>query len=286
VLALAAAAYPSWRAARPPSTADTARASAPTALSDKLASVPPPVAAGVRLALDPGRGRSAVPVRSTVIGAALGVGPLAAALVFNGSLAHLLDTPRLYGVAWDAGITSTGSGGVTEVAAAVQRDPDVRDLAIGYVGVGLQIRWQRVDAIVLQPLAGSFEPRVLDGRLPLGPDEILLGSNTLSTVHAQVGDRVPVSVLGLPGDVSLRVVGRGIMPSTSDVGGLGNGASLSLEAMRRLVPPTTTPPNLDNLVVRFRPGVDAVSARSRLALAVAPFGPTYVVVAPDKPDDV
>ncbi|HEV3354890.1 MAG TPA: FtsX-like permease family protein [Acidimicrobiales bacterium] len=288
VLALAAAAYPSWQAARPPSTADEARASGPTALGDALAraSVPPPVAAGVRLALDPGRGRSAVPVRSTVIGAALGIGALAGALVFNGSLAHLLGTPRLYGVAWDARITTTGAGGVADVAAAVQRDADVRDLAIGYVGVGLEIRSARVDAIVLQPLAGSFQPRVLEGRLPLGPDEILLGSRTLSQVHARIGDRVPVSILGIPGDVALQVVGRGIMPSTSDAAGLGTGASLSMEAARRLISPAATPPNLDNLVVRFGPGVDAAVARARLADIVSAFGPTFVVVAPDRPNDV
>ena len=288
VLALAAAAYPSWRAARPLSTADDARASAPTPLGDVLArsSVPPPVAAGVRLALDPGRGRTAVPVRSTVLGAALGVGALAGALVFNGSLAHLLDTPRLYGVAWDARVTSTGGGSVIDVAAAAQRDRDVRDLAIGYVGVGLQIRSERVDAIVLQPLAGSFQPRVLEGRLPLGPDEILLGTRTLSRVHAGVGDRVPVAALGVPGNVSLRVVGRGIMPSTSDASGLGTGASMSLEAARRLISPAGAPPDLDNLVVRFAPGVDAAAARVRLAEVVAPFGPTFVVVGPDKPNDV
>jgi ABC-type lipoprotein release transport system permease subunit len=288
VLALAAAAFPSWRVARPPSTADEGSGDGATALGDALAraSTPPPIAAGVRLALDPGRGRSAVPVRSTVIGAALGVGALAGALVFNGSLSHLLDSPRLYGVAWDARITTTGAGGVADVSAAVQRDPDVRDLAIGYVGVGLQIRSERVDAIVLQPLSGSFEPRVLEGRLPLGPDEILLGSRTLSRVHSRVGDRVPVGLLGVPGNISLRVVGRGIMPSTSDAAGLGNGASLSMEAVRRLVSPATTPPNLDNLVVRFGAGVDATAARARLAQVVAPFGPTYVVVAPDKPNDV
>src|SRR5205807_3493481 len=288
LLALAAAAYPSWRAARPPSTADEARAGGATALGDALAraSVPPPVAAGVRLALDPGRGRSAVPVRSTVIGAALGVGALAGALVFNGSLSHLLETPRLYGVAWDARITTTGQGGVADVAAAVQRDPEVRDLAIGYVGVGLQIRSERVDAIVLQPLAGSFEPRVLERRLPLGPDEALLGTRTLSRVHAGVGDRVPVAALGVPGNVSLRVVGRGIMPSTSDASGLGTGASMSLEAARRLISPAGAPPDLDNLVVRFAPGVDAAAARVRLAEVVAPFGPTFVVVGPDKPNDV
>jgi hypothetical protein len=175
---------------------------------------------------------------------------------------------------------------VADVSAAVQRDPDVRDLAIGYVGVGLQIRSERVDAIVLQPLAGSFQPRVLDGRLPLGPDEILLGSRTLSEVHARVGDRVPVSILGIAGDVSLQVVGRGIMPSSSDASGLGTGASMSLAVARRLISPTAPPPNFDNLVVRFAPGVDAAGARARLAEVVEPYGPTYVVVAPDKPNDV
>jgi len=289
-LALAAAAYPSWRAARPPSTADEARATGPTALGDALAraSIPPPVAAGVRLALDPGRGRSAVPIRSTVIGAALGIGALAGALVFNGSLSHLLDSPRLYGVAWDARITSTSTGGVIDLEGNVAHDPDVDELAVGYVGVGLEIGSRRVDAIVLQPLKGSFQPRVLEGQLPQGPDEILLGTRTLSQVHARIGDRVRVKVLGVPGAVSLKVVGRGIMPSSSDASGLGDGASMSMEAARSLLSLSslTAPPNPDTLVVRFGEGVDADAARARLSQIIAPFGPTYVVVAPDKPNDV
>jgi ABC-type lipoprotein release transport system permease subunit len=290
VLALAAAAYPSWRAARPPSTADAARASGATALGDALAraSVPPPVAAGVRLSLDPGRGRTAVPVRSTVIGAALGIGALAGALVFNGSLAHLLDSPRLYGVAWDARITSTGTGGVIDLESTVLHDADVDELAVGYVGVGLQIRSQRVDAIVLSPLKGSFEPRVLEGQLPRGPDEILLGTRTLSRLRGRIGDRVPVTLLGVPGEVSLKVVGRGIMPSASDASGLGDGASMGMEAATRLLSQSSlpTPPNPDSLVVRFPTGVDAEAARARLSEIIAPFGPTYVVVAPEKPNDV
>jgi hypothetical protein len=101
-----------------------------------------------------------------------------------------------------------------------------------------------------------------------------------------VGDRVPVAVLGVPGDVPLRVVGRGIMPSTSDAAGLGTGASLSMEAAHRLISPSNAPPNPDNLVVRFAPGVEADAARARLAQLVGSFGPTFVVVAPDRPNDV
>ncbi|MCU1451616.1 MAG: hypothetical protein JWP02_3786 [Acidimicrobiales bacterium] len=288
-MALLAAALPNWQATRTPAAAGESATSRASAVGEALAraSAPPPVTAGVRLALDPGRGRTAVPVRSTVLGAALGIGALAGALVFNGSLAHLLDSPELYGVAWDARVTTIGSGGVSELAPVVQADSDVQDLAIGYVGVPMQIRNERVDAIVLQPLSGSFQPGVLEGHLPLGPDEIFLGTSTLSRASAKVGDTVPVRLLGVPGQASLRVVGRGIMPSTSDAMGLGKGASLSMEAARRLLSTTSVaPPNLDNLVVRFAPGVNADAGRTRLERLVAPFGPVYTVVAPDKPNDV
>ena len=80
---------------------------------------------GVRLALQPGAGRTALPVRSTIAGAVIGVAALCAAMVFSASLGHLLATPRLYGVAWDAVIGSTNAAQVTPVARIVARDPDV-----------------------------------------------------------------------------------------------------------------------------------------------------------------
>jgi len=296
LLALAVAAWPAWRASRAPTRADEARSTRSSAVGDALArtSTPPPVAAGVRLALDPGRGRSAVPIRSTVLGAALGIGALAGALVFNGSLAHLLSSPQLYGVAWDARVTVTSGGqvrgaSVENLASAVQDDPDVADLSIGYVGVPLQVRDTRVDAVILQPLRGTFQPRVLEGELPLGPDEILLGTRTLSEIGASVGDQVSVTLLGVPQSAPLRVVGRGMLPSTSDAMGLGKGASMSLQAAEHLLSPSggtaTNRPAFDNLIVRFKPDVSASAARKRLQ-EIIPNGSDYVVVAPDKPTDV
>ena len=60
--------------------------------------------AGVRIALEPGRGRSAVPVRSALAGTALSVLAVAAAFTFGANLLHLVHTPRLYGQGWDAAI--------------------------------------------------------------------------------------------------------------------------------------------------------------------------------------
>ncbi len=76
---------------------------------------------GVRMALEPGGGRTAVPVRTTIVGAALAIATVVAAFSFAASLDHLVTTPRLYGVTWDARVDT---GGDTE-ADAVRAHDDV-----------------------------------------------------------------------------------------------------------------------------------------------------------------
>src|SRR5206468_4994679 len=62
--------------------------------------VAPTVSNGVRMAIDAGRGRTGVPVRSAFFGAILGIVGVTAALVFASSLDHLAATPRAYGETW------------------------------------------------------------------------------------------------------------------------------------------------------------------------------------------
>ena len=59
---------------------------------------------GVRWALETGRGRNNVPLRTGVIGTALSVATVAATLTFGANFAHLVDTPRLYGQTWDTAV--------------------------------------------------------------------------------------------------------------------------------------------------------------------------------------
>jgi hypothetical protein len=105
------AAVPTWTAAR------TARAGSleadrqrPSTLAGMLGRVwPSPAAAvGVRMALEPGRGRTAVPVRSAIFGATLSLAALTASLLFATSLGHLLATPRLSGYTWDVFVAVGG----------------------------------------------------------------------------------------------------------------------------------------------------------------------------------
>jgi putative ABC transport system permease protein len=55
---------------------------------------------GVRMAFEPGHGRTAVPVRSGLVGVAVAVAAVAAAAVFGSSLIRLVSTPHQYGQNW------------------------------------------------------------------------------------------------------------------------------------------------------------------------------------------
>jgi hypothetical protein len=56
---------------------------------------------GVRFALEPGRGRSAAPVRSAILGAVLAVAVLTTTVTFGASLDSLVSHPSLYGWNWN-----------------------------------------------------------------------------------------------------------------------------------------------------------------------------------------
>ena len=88
--------------------------------------MPAPAVAGVRLALEPGRGRSAVPVRSALVATALAVVIVVATLVFGSSLDTLVSHPALYGWNWSYALQATNNGPIPpQTQAALDHDPDV-----------------------------------------------------------------------------------------------------------------------------------------------------------------
>ena len=75
----------------------------PSLLAAALTSAGPVTSGvGVRMAFEPGRGRTAVPVRSALAGSVIALAALVAAAVFGASLAGLVGTPHRYGDNWDA----------------------------------------------------------------------------------------------------------------------------------------------------------------------------------------
>ena len=238
---------------------------------------------GVRLALQPGAGRTALPVRSTIGGAVIGVAALSAAMVFSASLGHLLATPPLYGVTWDALVGSTNGTGLTPAARVVAHDPDVAAWSVGYDDAPLQVNGVHVDGIAM---SGNRGPPLMavpaQGRLPRSRGEIALGARTLAAAHTRVGATVLVSAAG-GHPARLRIVGTAIFPSLSDAMGLGQGAALTLDGALHLPGVPAAPP--DALLVRFRSDAGSQAAMRTLTSRVAGAGP-FIAQGPPTPADL
>lgn len=239
LLIVVLSAWPTWLAASRISD-EGGRAIRPSLVGRALARgmLSPAPAAGVRMAVEPGRGRTAVPVRSSTAAVVVGVVALVGAVTFGASLDYLLDTPRAYGITWDLTLTNFGFGApIATVGAEAARDTSgVRAFAVGDMGspVPLLVGDLAVDMLALRQAKGRVEPHIIEGRAPRASDEILLGTKTFDELGAAVGKKVAV---GLQGQArrEFTIVGRAIVPTGSDAARSGTGAVVSLAGERWLV---------------------------------------------------
>jgi ABC-type lipoprotein release transport system permease subunit len=226
--------------------------------------LPPTADAGVRFALDPGRGASATPVWTSIVGVTLTIALLGGLWSFQASLRHLLDTPHLYGWNWSV---KSGAPALPDLAAsllpAFEQDPSVAALASGTV-TQAELGLERVDVLGLRQDIGTVVPTVLEGRLPRRPNEAMLGTTTLERAGLRIGD---IAVLRLGNTASgMRVVGRGVFPEFGDNGRLGNGVFVTYAGLRRLLPEAER----NVFLVRFSEGTDFAANVRHLRLALDP----------------
>jgi hypothetical protein len=253
-----------WRATRSPAEADSrvVRSMWRSAVSRSVArtGLPPTATTGARMALDPGTGSAAVPVRSALTGTAFGVAGVAAAIVFATSLSGLIDTPARYGFKWDALMASFGGGDlVGQFGAELLADPAVRDLGAVTHEQG-ELAGQEVPLYGFTVLKGSAAPSLLDGRMATKPHEVVLGSRTAEDLGLSVGDTLDAQ--GDEGSVTLTVVGRGAFPILSDRSTVGRGAGLTGEGLDRLG--VHDDERSTDLLLSWAPAVDVPAANTDL----------------------
>ncbi len=257
------AAPAAWTAARgTPVQPDDAPASARIAGALGRLGAGAPLVTGVRMALEPGRGPSAVPVRTAIVGVTVGVSVLAAALTFGASATHLLDTPRLYGWNWDLAVTNYGDGPDLgrEAKPVLAREPAIDGFSTGGLGVPIEVDGRRVDGIALDPARGSVLPPIIDGRAPAARGEVALGAKTMRALGVRIGDTVAVSRGGAR-SARMRVVGTGVLAASfSSTARLGQGAIIRHSDARGLAP--GAPANA--AVLRLAPGADPQRLLKRL----------------------
>ena len=238
------------------------------------ARLPVPAVEGLRLALAPGRGRTAVPVRSVLTGAVLAMTVVSATLTFGASLSTLVSHPALYG--WNFSyalyaVQGWGSVPVRWAGPLLARDPAVA-ATTGVDFVTVQIDGQTVPAMVA-PTRPAVGPHILSGHGLDGSHELVLGPATLAQLRQRVGGTVTLASGSF--HVRLKIAGTATMPAIGSVltvhtsmstGALFSTAILPEGAGSGPFGPLLSGPNA--ILIRLRPGVSqAAGLRSMQAMS-------------------
>jgi ABC-type lipoprotein release transport system permease subunit len=280
--------------------AEPAAPARPSRLSPALGLAGPvPGNLGVRMAFEPGHGRTAVPVRSALVGTTVAVAAVVAAMVFGASFLGLVGTPHLYGQNW-AQELNLQAGAVPGVIGerVLAQVKGLTEYAGGDYGeVSVVAPGHRsgtvVPAIGLDQLRGRGFLTLLAGRAPAGPREIALGPRTLRTLGLHVGQQV--TVVADSRTSQMRIVGSAVFAGFH-VGGntptdLGTGAAVAASVLSQPNPPFcasgTTCYNF--FLLRYRPGTDLRVAAARVTRAAVrskcPPG-LCVVTSDQRPSDI
>jgi ABC-type lipoprotein release transport system permease subunit len=229
--------------------------------STRLRPVP---AAGLRMALEPGRGRAAVPVRSACFGAVFGVLGVVAVLVFAASLNQLVTTPKQYGSTWDFITADSGFNPATPHCGT----ENFGMTAIAGIGAlaaicdnDIQLDGRPVTAWGITPVRGTITPTIINGRAPHNAGEVALGAKTLNALHKHIGE----SVQGLDqqGPVTFRIVGQVIMPTLAYPQPLADGAVFTGSGLMHVYDPNSRASR--NFVGRYTPRSDPAAVAHDLA---------------------
>jgi hypothetical protein len=171
---------------------------------------------GMRLALEPGRGRTAVPVRSVVAAAVLAMTVVAATLTFGASLTTLVSHPALYGWDFDYALYAVQGWGPVPARWA---GPLLACDRLVAATTGVNFATVQVDGQTVPAMAGptrpAVAPQILSGHGLDSSHDIVLGPATLAQLDQRIGGTVTLSSGSFR--VRLRIAGTATMPAIGGV---------------------------------------------------------------------
>lgn len=238
---------------------------------------------GVHFALEPGRGRTAVPVRSVLVGTVLAVAMVIATLTFASGLQTLVSHPALYGWNWNYAINPTNSVPPTTLKLLGQ-DPEVAAYT-GYDYNNAEINGLTLP-ILLTSTHDKVFPPVLSGHEINANNQIVLGAATVAELHKRVGDTVTFSYASaddapiyIP-PTKLVIVGIATLPAVGYTTFVAQHTSMGTGA---IVPYAIEPPAMvksikdsdpllngpELVFVRLRPHVSASAGKANLEQILA-----------------
>ena len=229
-----------------------------------------PVVVGARFALEPGRGRAAVPVRPALLGAVAGILGVLAAFTFAAGVSDAAANPARFGQTFQLesffGLNGQDFGPVDQVLRAVAADPDVTGVDDARIG-GAQSGQVSVESFTDDPVGGKRVPVVLTGgRMPAAADEIVLAPTTASDMHAGIGSVVKLTGSTVPR--AMTVTGIGFVPEGPH-NEYDQGAWLTPAGFDRLFRGAHYAFKFHIGTVALRPGADVEAVAHRLTAKAA-----------------
>jgi ABC-type lipoprotein release transport system permease subunit len=224
----------------------------------------PSAVTGLRMAVEKGGGRSAVPVRGAIAGMTLAVAAIIAVSIFSANLSRLISTPTLYGDTWSFAVDNQfNSSSRQEILHIFHEVPGIQSVAGGTYGDDTTLNGQAVPTVGIDPLVGSVYPTTVHGRAPRGPGEVALGATTMRQLDVGIGDSVVLRsqgtrhVLKVVGEVVLPSLGRGSFTPTD----LGEGA---VTVASLVAQPPAGPGSYNFVLLRYASSANPVVTTNRL----------------------
>lgn len=183
------------------------------------ASAQPVLASGLRLATG-GTSTERRRFSATVGFAALALAMVIGGVAFVSALDRLIDEPVRYGVGWD--LTARNAFGEVppdDLRALVDGDRDIDGMAGASLTGMLLDGSLSVSAIPILPITAELWPTIIDGAIPRGPGEILVGADVLDRLDAAIGDTVTMkNSLAETASIDVTIVGTAVFPSVDLAG--------------------------------------------------------------------
>ena len=252
--------------------ADSAARTSLAARAAATFGLPPALLIGSRLATEPGRGRRAVPVRSALVGAIVGVVGVVGCLTFRSGLSDTVSNPTRSGVVWDYGVATAGTL-PQATAGTISRDSAVASSVHATWARAISINGQPTPTFGTETVKGHLEFVVLAGRAPRHRGEVALAPVTMESLGVRIGQEV---IVGSRPAQRVRVVGRALLPATSHTE-YDQSAWMTAAALQQSIPPDATAGGdftEDYLLIRWRRGVDTAAAARRVAKLLPSGGPS------------
>jgi hypothetical protein len=263
-----------------------ARASAIAAATARMG-WPVPVVVGTRFALEPGRGRSAVPVRPALVGSVVGVLGVVAAFTFADGVSEAAGNPARFGQTFSMaaflGYNDQELGDSRQVVDLARDDPSVTGVVDARSAVA-EIGTARTTLYSYDGAGGDPVDMVLtDGRAPESAEEIVLGPAVADDLGLGVGDQL--AAVGTAGPRELTLVGIGFTPEGPH-NSYSNGGWVSGDGYAGLFGDGF---KFHFLLVALDDGADAPAAMASLNQAAtdAGFGPVFgLPITPQEVADI